>query len=324
LEQRAKRLRLIPRLLCFILVFFVLLVVHVVLFKFLNLNALFNNWIFIGLFEFAIACLAVYLIGHFIDRRKFSDFGFHIDKHWLRQMGLGILLGGLLMGGIFLVEYACGWVKVSGFLETNTLLSSLPTPGYFWSQFFQALVYYFFAAAFEEVLFRAFLLINISEGLHNEKISKKQALWIAAILTSIIFGLAHLGNPHPSWVAALNIFFSGIMISLGLIYDGELALPIGLHFSWNFFQGVIFGFPISGTLSPANLIQIQQLGPQFATGGDFGPEAACWVWQPCWPASSASWFISRNRNRAKPIIPYLQHVFYYKRLSMTGSLFLLL
>jgi hypothetical protein len=64
-----------------------------------------------------------------------------------------------------------------------------------------------------------------------------------------------------------------MMLSIGFIYNGQAALSIGLHFTWNFFQGIIFGFPISGTLSAANLIQIKQKGNELLTGGSFGPEA---------------------------------------------------
>ena len=113
----------------------------------------------------------------------------------------------------------------------------------------------------------------MGESFHNHKISRKQALWLAAILTSALFGVAHLGNPHASWISTVNIFFAGIMLSLGFIYSGEAALSIGLHFTWNFVQGVIFGFPISGTISQANLIRIEQNGPDLLTGGLFGPEA---------------------------------------------------
>jgi hypothetical protein len=63
------------------------------------------------------------------------------------------------------------------------------------------------------------------------------------------------------------------MLCIGFIYSKQAALSIGLHFTWNFFQGVIFGFPISGTISPANLIRINQQGPELLTGGSFGPEA---------------------------------------------------
>ena len=62
----------------------------------------------------------------------------------------------------------------------------------------------------------------------------------------------------------------------GLILTGELAIPIGLHIFWNFFQGNIFGFPVSGVSYPAeivSLIKINQSGPEMWTGGGFGPEA---------------------------------------------------
>ena len=66
---------------------------------------------------------------------------------------------------------------------------------------------------------------------------------------------------------------AGLFLGLGFILTGELAIPIGLHMSWNFFQGSVFGFPVSGLKLGDSLITIQQGGPDFITGGTFGPEA---------------------------------------------------
>jgi hypothetical protein len=66
---------------------------------------------------------------------------------------------------------------------------------------------------------------------------------------------------------------AGLFLGLGYILTGELALPIGLHLTWNFFQGNVFGFPVSGMASTASFLQIEQGGPVLWTGAAFGPEA---------------------------------------------------
>ena len=65
-----------------------------------------------------------------------------------------------------------------------------------------------------------------------------------------------------------------LLLAFGYILTGELAIPIGIHITWNFFMGNIYGFPVSGIdVSGVTLIAIQQNGPQVWTGGTFGPEA---------------------------------------------------
>ncbi len=68
--------------------------------------------------------------------------------------------------------------------------------------------------------------------------------------------------------------WEGIILGLGFILTGELAIPIGFHFAWNFFQGNIFGFTVSGDIpSSVSLIGAKLNGPLFWVGDLFGPES---------------------------------------------------
>ena len=65
---------------------------------------------------------------------------------------------------------------------------------------------------------------------------------------------------------------AAIYLAFGYIRTKQLWLSIGLHIGWNFFEGVGFGFPVSG-LDIYPLLRINVTGPELWTGGAFGPEA---------------------------------------------------
>ena len=72
--------------------------------------------------------------------------------------------------------------------------------------------------------------------------------WVALLLTSVLFGAAHLANPNASWIAAIGIALeAGVMLGAAYMLTRSLWLPMGLHAAWNFTQGEIFDIPVSGT-----------------------------------------------------------------------------
>ena len=161
------------------------------------------------------------------------------------------------MGLIYLLMAGLGWITFEGFawefdpvslVLGNTLLFFLIFVGVAWS---------------EELLSRGYHLQTLASGLN--------VFW-GVVISSAVFGALHLGNPNATWVSAAGIFLAGLFFAYGYLRTGQLWLPIGMHLGWNFFEGVVFGFPVSG-LDIYPLARIQVSGPDIWTGGAFGPEA---------------------------------------------------
>lgn len=211
-----------------------------------------------------------WLLARSLDRRAFTDFGFHLDRNWWLDMGFGLLLGAILMTGIFLSMKLLGWVSIIGTAATN---SGLPFP----LAFFLRALFFAVVAVNEEVAFRGYQLKNLSEGFGTNRIGSRGAITAAFICSSLLFGLLHLTNENATLFSTITVFLAGLLLALPYLVTGELGLCIGLHFAWNFFEGPVYGFPVSGTLPSTHLFSIQQTGPSLWTGGSFGPEAGLMI-----------------------------------------------
>ncbi len=224
-----------------------------------------------GIVEMALIGLAIVagtlLAARFLDRRPVSDVGLQFSSHWWRDFGYGLFLGAFLMLLIFLVELALGWVTVQELLSTNR---SVP----FGLAILWPLTQFLAVGIYEELVSRGYLFKNIAEGLSFSPVGRKRAILLAWLISSAVFGLLHAGNPNATVVSTLNLFLAGLFLGLPFLLTDQLAMPIGIHITWNFFQGNVFGFPVSGTSNnEITFIAVQQSGPDLWTGGAFGPEA---------------------------------------------------
>lgn len=215
-----------------------------------------------------LVVVSIWIAGRWLDHRRFADFGFHLGRNWVIDLAFGFGLGGVLIGLIFLVEWAAGWIVVEGTFQVNM-------PGLSWNL---AVVYVFVkdicVAVYEGLLSVGYHLKNIAEGFNGLRgLKAKLAIILAALASSVIFGILHVSNPQASPFSTVALILNGVLLALAYVFTGELAIPMGLHWSWNLFQGAIFGFPVSGDQENANVIAIHQGGPTWVTGGAFGPEA---------------------------------------------------
>jgi uncharacterized protein len=213
------------------------------------------------------ALLSVWLAGRFLDRRPFADFGFHLNGGWWLDLLFGMALGALLMTAVFLTELGLGWVTVTGAFES--LVPGAP----FWLAMLVPAALFLCVGFYEELISRGYQLRNAAEGLNLPGVGPRNAVLLAWVLSSAFFGYLHATNPNATLMSTINVALAGLMLGAGYVLTGELAIPIGLHVTWNFFQGAVFGFPVSGLrVGGATFLSLDQGGPDLWTGGPFGPE----------------------------------------------------
>lgn len=210
---------------------------------------------------------SIWLAARLLDKRPLSEYGLWFNSLWWKEFWVGTLIAAVAISAIFVTEWSLDWLTITGYgwdmsagpPFTRALLSSLGAM--------------LMVGFYEEWFSRGYQLLNLAEGLRYPWLGVRGAVAVAALASSLLFGLLHFYNPNASAISTFNIMLAGIVLALPYILTGSLGLSVGLHFSWNFVQASVFGFPVSGTQLDTSVIQIAQKGPDFWTGGVFGPEA---------------------------------------------------
>ncbi|MFQ5703494.1 MAG: type II CAAX prenyl endopeptidase Rce1 family protein [Gemmatimonadales bacterium] len=118
------------------------------------------------------------------------------------------------------------------------------------------------AALAEELLFRGYPLARLSSAVGK--------VW-ASLFLAVAFAAAHVGNPSVSTLGLVNIGLASLVLSAAFFTPGGLAAAWGLHWAWN--AGLsLADAPVSGVVFDLPTLDFTVGGPQWFTGGQFGPE----------------------------------------------------
>lgn len=219
-----------------------------------------------------------------LRRQGVADVGLRLDAAWWRQLVGGFAFGAVEMLAIATLIWLAGGVR----FELDAARS--------FAVLVHGLWFFAWAAMIEELLFRGFLFQRLVDGIGAPG---------ALALMAVAFAAAHWGNPGMdggTMVAAIvDTALGAILLGLAWLRTGRLALPIGIHLGWNWTQGTLLGFDVSG-LAQAGWLHPHLLDkPQWLTGGAFGPEASVcsvlvdvlaiallWRWKGSAPAPRAA------------------------------------
>lgn len=198
--------------------------------------------------------LAYFLWIRLFEKRNFSSIGLKLNKSFFKKYFKGFSIGVLLMliDTILIIVFAGGKISIN-----NNL--SLEVVGIVLLLMFGWLI----QGAEEEIIIRGHMM---------PMLSKSMPVIVSIIISSSYFAILHLGNPNVSILAILNLFLFGTSMAVYALKEESIVGVCALHSAWNFTQGNIFGFPVSGLEANSISILNLQVKGNILDGGAFGPE----------------------------------------------------
>lgn len=203
-----------------------------------------------------------YVFSRWIDRRGWDWIGLPVPR-WrhLWQWGVGFGAGVLVIGALFGIQWAVGWVEVAG-----TGLDDRGADAVAWV-LTGGLALHLAVAFSEEVGFRGYVFQNLAESLSARN---------ATLATGLLFGAAHLPaatflSSGLTWAVGLNLLVGATLISslwvLTRLSTGTLWPAIGMHAAWNWAETSVFGLATTAEPDYGNaLLHVRQSGPDLMVG----------------------------------------------------------
>ena len=178
--------------------------------------------------------------------------GVALDRSQLTNVVVGTLITMIAIGAVFTVQVAAGMTVVDRIGSGNALLADISS--------------FLIVPFIEEFIFRCAILGALLAWIPRSS--------VAILISAMVFGGLHAANPHASVLAVASTTLGGIAYGMAFASTRRIWLPFGLHFGWNYAEGRVFGFHLSGgaVRGAAPFIQQHDLGPTLLTGGEYGPE----------------------------------------------------
>ncbi|WP_285827166.1 type II CAAX endopeptidase family protein [Bacteroides acidifaciens] len=199
-----------------------------------------------------LAVLTAAVIMLRLERRPFSDLGLSVKGH-AKGLWYGFLMAVLLYLVGFGLSLVMGEVEVTGFqFRPLDLLG--------------ALLFFGLVALFEEILMRGYILGHL---LHT-RLNKFLSLFISAAL----FAFLHIFNPEIAFLPMINLVLAGMLLGASYLYTRNLCFPLSLHFFWNWIQGPILGYQVSGNNFMSTMLKLHMPEENVLNGGAFGFEGS--------------------------------------------------
>ncbi|HEV8370898.1 MAG TPA: CPBP family intramembrane glutamic endopeptidase [Pyrinomonadaceae bacterium] len=204
----------------------------------------------------ASALGAGYICCRFVEGLPWRSLGLTLHRRWFFDFLVGSMIGLLSLALAVGIAAAAGALRFS--ISSDLLLAIIKSVG-------GSAVLFVIAALAEEAMFRGYAL---------QTLSRAKLAWLGILLTSVPFAMGHFWNPNVvRGVTFINTTLAGVWLAIAYLRTRSLWLPLGVHWSWNWALGALFGLPVSGlNLVSHPLLQGKDLGPAWITGGSYGIE----------------------------------------------------
>lgn len=191
----------------------------------------------------------------YVMKRPLSNMGFPSLKEHSKELVIGLLFGIVSMTIVFIALLLTG----------NAVVESW-TP-HFTSDTIIYLVIFILVGFAEEIFGRGYVMSVLRQT---------RSIPAVVLISSILFALMHGANAGIGILPLINLALVGVLFAYMYLKSGNIWMPIGYHITWNYFQGNVYGFKVSGT-APEGIITTTYASNNIFNGGDFGPEGGLFV-----------------------------------------------